>query len=270
MKFHHRTQQGIRCLTDAEASAVRGHDLDSNQRDLLEAIDRGDFPRWKFYVQVMPEADAATLPFNPFNLTKVWPQGDYPLIEVGQWELNRNPENYFAEVEQAAFAPSRVVPGIGFSPDKMLHGRLFSYPDAQYYRLGVNHQTIPVNAPRCPVHSYHRDGAMRVDGNYGTTPALRTQQLRPVAGTARLPHATGTARRRGRLGLELPRGRRRLLHPARRPVREDESRTAPSALRQHRTQHARRAQPDPAALDRPLHQGRPRLRRRCGQSHRRP
>jgi catalase len=170
VKFHHRTQQGIKNLTDAEASAVRGQDLDSNQRDLLEAIDRGDFPRWKFYVQVMPEADAATLPFNPFNLTKVWPQSDYPLIEVGQWELNRNPENYFAEVEQAAFAPSRVVPGIGFSPDKMLHGRLFSYPDAQYYRLGVNHQTIPVNAPRCPVHSYHRDGAMRVDGNYGSTP----------------------------------------------------------------------------------------------------
>jgi catalase len=169
VKFHHRTQQGIKCLTDAQACAVRGHDLDSNQRDLLEAIDRGEFPRWTFYVQVMPEADVARLPFNPFNLTKVWPQGHYPLIEVGEWELNRNPENYFAEVEQAAFAPSRVVPGIGFSPDKMLHGRLFSYPDAQYYRLGVNHQMIPVNAPRCPVHSYHRDGAMRMDGNYGAT-----------------------------------------------------------------------------------------------------
>jgi catalase len=117
----------------------------------------------------MPDADATRVPYNPFNLTKVWPQGDYPLIEVGEWELNRNPENYFAEVEQAAFAPSRVVPGIGFSPDKMLHGRLFSYTDAQHYRLGVNHQMIPVNAPRCPVHSYHRDGAMRVDGNYGST-----------------------------------------------------------------------------------------------------
>ena len=169
VKFHHRTQQGIKNLTDAEAIAVRGEDPDSNQRDLLEAIDRGDFPRWKLYVQVMPEADAATVPYHPFDLTKVWPKGDYPLIEVGEWELNRNPENYFAEVEQAAFAPSRVVPGIGFSPDKMLQGRLFSYPDAQYYRLGVNHQTIPVNAPRCPVHSYHRDGAMRVDGNYGAT-----------------------------------------------------------------------------------------------------
>ena len=178
----------------------------------------------------MPEADAATLPFNPFNLTKVWPQGDYPLIEVGQWELNRNPENYFAEVEQAAFAPSRVVPGIGFSPDKMLHGRLFSYPDAQYYRLGVNHQTIPVNAPRCPVHSYHRDGAMRVDGNYGSTlhyepnsygqwqeqPDYRTppEPLGDVAG----------------LRLELPRGRRRLLHPARRPVRADDTSKQRQAL----------------------------------------
>jgi catalase len=169
VKFHHRTQQGIECLTDAQAALVRSQDLDSNQRDLLAAIDRGDYPRWKFYIQVMPEADAATVPYNPFNLTKVWPQTDYPLIEVGEWELNRNPENYFAEVEQSAFAPSRVVPGIGFSPDKMLHGRLFSYTDAQYYRLGVNHQLIPVNAPRCPVHSYHRDGAMRVDGNYGST-----------------------------------------------------------------------------------------------------
>jgi catalase len=169
VKFHHRCQQGIQCLTDAQAAAVRGQDPDSNQRDLLEAIDRGDYPRWKLCIQVMPEADAATVPYHPFDLTKVWPQGDYPLIEVGEWELNRNPENYFAEVEQAAFAPSRVVPGIGFSPDKMLAGRLFSYPDAQHYRLGVNHQTIPVNAPRCPVHSYHRDGAMRLDGNYGST-----------------------------------------------------------------------------------------------------
>jgi catalase len=126
VKFHHRTQQGIECLTDAEAAAIRGQDLDSNQRDLYESIERGDFPRWKFYVQVMPEADAARVPFNPFNLTKVWPQGDYPLIEVGHWELNRNPANYFAEVEQAAFAPSRIVPGIGFSPDKMLQGRIFS------------------------------------------------------------------------------------------------------------------------------------------------
>jgi catalase len=120
-------------------------------------------------IQVMPEKDAATCPYNPFDLTKVWFHKDYPLLEVGVLELNRNPENYFAEVEQSAFNPGAIVPGIGFSPDKMLQGRLFSYGDAQRYRLGVNHHQIPVNAPRCPVHGYHRDGAMRVDGNHGGT-----------------------------------------------------------------------------------------------------
>ena len=117
----------------------------------------------------MPEKDAATYKFHPFDLTKVWLHGDYPPIEVGVMELDQNPENYFAQVEQAAFNPANIVPGIGFSPDKMLQGRLFSYGDAQRYRLGVNHHLIPVNAARCPVHSYHRDGAMRVDGNYGST-----------------------------------------------------------------------------------------------------
>jgi catalase len=169
VKFHHRSQQGIKNMTDAEAEALVGRDRESSQRDLFEAIERGDFPRWKLFVQIMPEADAATVPYHPFDLTKVWPKGDYPLIEVGEWELNRNPDNYFAEVEQAAFSPARVVPGIGFSPDKMLQGRLFSYNDAQNYRLGINHHQIPVNAARCPVHAYHRDGAMRMDGNYGAT-----------------------------------------------------------------------------------------------------
>jgi catalase len=121
------------------------------------------------FIQVMPEKDAAKCPYHPFDLTKVWFHKDYPLIEVGVLELNRNPENYFAEVEQSAFNPAHVVPGIGFSPDKMLQGRLFSYGDAQRYRLGVNHLQIPVNAPRCPYNSYHRDGTMRVDGNYGST-----------------------------------------------------------------------------------------------------
>ena len=120
-------------------------------------------------VQIMPEADAANVPYHPFDLTKIWPHKDYPLIEVGVMELNRNPENFFAEVEQSAFNPTNVVPGISFSPDKMLQGRLFAYGDAQRYRLGVNHHLIPVNAPRCPVHSYHLDGAMRVDGNHGST-----------------------------------------------------------------------------------------------------
>lgn len=167
VKFHFRTQQGIKNITDAEAESLVGRDRESHQRDLYESIECGDFPRWILYIQVMPEEEAATVPYHPFDLTKVWPHKDYPLIEVGELELNRNPENYFAEVEQAAFNPANIVPGIGFSPDKMLQGRLFSYGDAQRYRLGVNHHLIPVNRPRCPFHSFHRDGAMRVDGNYG-------------------------------------------------------------------------------------------------------
>jgi len=169
VKFHLRTQQGIRNMTDLEAEAVVAKDRESHQRDLYEAIERKDFPRWTMFIQVMPEKDAAKCPYNPFDLTKVWFHGDYPPIEVGVLELNRNPENYFAEVEQSAFNPANVVPGIGFSPDKMLQGRLFSYGDAQRYRLGVNHLQIPVNAPRCPYHAFHRDGQMRVDGNYGST-----------------------------------------------------------------------------------------------------
>jgi catalase len=169
VKFHFRTQQGIQNLTDAEATELVGSDRESAQRDLFESIENKDFPRWKMFIQVMPENEAGTYHLNPFDLTKVWPHGDYPLIEVGVLELNRNPENYFAEVEQLAFNPANVVPGISFSPDKMLQSRLFSYGDAQRYRLGVNHHQIPVNAPKCPFHSYHRDGAMRVDGNQGAT-----------------------------------------------------------------------------------------------------
>jgi catalase len=169
VKFHFKTQQGIKCLTDAEAEELVGRDRESNQRDLYESIEKGDFPRWKMQIQIMMEKDAANCSFNPFDLTKVWPHSDYPMIDVGVLELNRNPENYFADVEQAAFNPANIVPGIGFSPDKMLQGRLFSYGDAQRYRLGVNHHLIPVNKPRCPFHSYHRDGAMRVDGNHGST-----------------------------------------------------------------------------------------------------
>ncbi len=164
VKFHHRTQQGIKNLTDAEAAGLIGSDRESAQRDLFDSIEKGDHPKWKLFVQVMPETDAEKVPYHPFDLTKVWPKGDYPLIEVGEWELNRNPENYHAEVEQAAFSPANVVPGIGFSPDRMLQGRLFSYGDAQRYRLGVNHHQIPVNVPKGAPHtnSYHRDGAMRI------------------------------------------------------------------------------------------------------------
>ncbi|MBV8472762.1 MAG: catalase [Hyphomicrobiales bacterium] len=170
VKFHFRTQQGVENLTDAAAGALIGRDRESHGRDLFESIEKGDFPRWTLSIQVMTEAQAKTHKHNPFDLTKVWPKADYPLIEVGVMELNRNPENNFAEVEQAAFSPANVVPGIGFSPDKMLQGRLFSYGDAQRYRLGVNFNHIPVNAPKCPFQSYHRDGAMRTDGNLGATP----------------------------------------------------------------------------------------------------
>jgi catalase len=170
VKFHVKTLQGVACFTDAEATALAGTDPDHATRDLFDAIDKEDFPRWRMQVQIMPEEDAANYYVNPFDLTKVWKHSDYPLIEVGVMELNRNPQNYFAEVEQAAFAPSNVVPGIGFSPDKVLQGRILSYPDAQRYRLGVNHESLPVNRPQCPVHTYHRDGAMRFDGNSGNAP----------------------------------------------------------------------------------------------------
>ncbi|GAA4283509.1 catalase [Brevibacterium daeguense] len=172
VKFHFRTQQGIKNLTDAEAAAVVADDRESSQRDLFEAIERRDFPKWTFYVQIMPESDAATYRFHPFDLTKVWSKKDYPLIEVGEFELNRNPDNYFQDVEQVAFTPGNIVPGISYSPDRMLQGRLFSYGDAARYRLGVNHHQIPVNYPRGAkmVNTYHRDGAMRVDGNQGGVP----------------------------------------------------------------------------------------------------
>lgn len=167
VKFHLVSQQGIENFTNEEAERIVGKDREHSQRDLFENIEKGNFPRWKMCVQVMPEAEAKTYRFNPFDLTKVWSHKDYPLVEVGIMELNRNPENYFADVEQAAFNPANVVPGIGFSPDRMLQGRLFAYGDAHRYRLGVNADTIPVNQPHCPMANYHRDGYMRVDGNGG-------------------------------------------------------------------------------------------------------
>lgn len=169
VKFHFKSAQGVENYTDAEAAQVVAQDRESAQRDLYDEIEKSNFPKWHFRIQVMPEGDAARVPYNPFDITKVWPHKDYPLIDVGTIELNRNPENYFADVEQAAFTPANVVPGIGFSPDRLLQGRLFSYGDTQRYRLGVNHHQIPVNAPRCPFHSFHRDGALRTDGNLGGT-----------------------------------------------------------------------------------------------------
>jgi catalase len=170
VKFHFKTAQGVKNLTDPEAAVMKSKDPDHAQRDLVAAIDRGEFPKWNLKIQVMTDAQAKKFPWNPFDLTKVWPHADFPLIDAGVMELNEVPENYFADVEQSAFAPAHVVDGIGYSPDKMLQGRLLSYPDAHRYRLGVNYEQIPVN--KCPFHvaNYQRDGMMRVDGNAGSDP----------------------------------------------------------------------------------------------------
>ncbi len=168
VKFHFISKQGIRNFNNEEAADMKGKDPDHAQRDMVDAISKGNFPKWTLKVQIMPEKQAKTYRWNPFDLTKVWPHKDYPLIEVGEMELNKIPENYFRDVEQAAFAPANVVDGIGYSPDKMLQGRILSYPDAQRYRLGVNFEQIPVN--KCPfaVNNYHRDGMMRIDENGGS------------------------------------------------------------------------------------------------------
>ncbi|MFW5685782.1 MAG: catalase, partial [Spirochaetota bacterium] len=165
VKFHFKTDQGIRNYTNAEAKQIVGEDRESSQRDLYDAIERGDYPRWNVKVQIMPEREARDYHVNPFDLTKVWPHADYPLVDVGVMELNRNPDDYFAEIEQASFEPSNIVPGIGFSPDKMLQARIMSYADAHRYRIGVNYASLPVNKAHSPVHTYHRDGQMRFDGN---------------------------------------------------------------------------------------------------------
>ena len=170
VKFHFKTQQKIKNFTDSEAGRMKGMDADWAQRDLVDAIDNGDFPKWDLKIQVMTEEETQTFRWNPFDVTKIWPQSDFPLIDVGVLELNEVPNNFFADVEQAAFGPSHVVDGIGYSPDKMLQGRLLSYPDAQRYRLGANYEQLPVN--RCPyaTNNYQRDGAMRYDGNGGGAP----------------------------------------------------------------------------------------------------
>ena len=165
VKLHFKTQQGIKNLTASEAGQMNAVDMDHAQRDLVEAIDQGNFPKWTLKIQVMTEAEAETFRWNPFDVTKIWPHAEFPLIEVGELELNQIPRNYFAHVEQAAFAPSNLVDGIGFSPDRMLQGRILSYADAQRYRLGINYEQIPVNACPFMVNNYHRDGQMRVDDN---------------------------------------------------------------------------------------------------------
>lgn len=170
VKFHFKTEQGIKNFINDDAVKMKGEDPDFAQRDLVHAIENGDFPKWKLKIQIMTQEQAKTFRWNPFDLTKVWPHGEYPLIDVGVLELNQNPDNYFAHVEQSAFAPAHVVDGISYSPDKMLQGRILSYPDAHRYRLGTNYEQLPVN--RCPfaVNNYQRDGSMRLDGNGGSAP----------------------------------------------------------------------------------------------------
>lgn len=169
VKYHFKTEQGIKNLDVKLAEKLAGENPDYHTEDLFNAIEKGDFPKWKLYVQIMPLEDANTYRFDPFDVTKVWSQKDYPLIEVGEMVLDRNPENYFAEVEQATFSPGTLVPGIEPSPDKMLQGRLFAYHDAHRYRVGTNHQMLPINRAKNEVNNYQRDGAMRFDTNGGSS-----------------------------------------------------------------------------------------------------
>ena len=172
VKFHFKTQQGHKYYTNAEAAEVIGKSRESYQEALFYAIEKGNFPKWNLKVQIMPEEEAEKTSYNPFDLTKVWTHKEYPLIDVGVMELNRNPDNYFTDIEMAAYSPSNIVPGIGFSPDKVLQARLFSYADAHRYRLGTHYEALPVNAPKCPVHHYHKDGSMRFFQNDAGNPDL--------------------------------------------------------------------------------------------------
>jgi catalase len=165
VKFHFNTRQGHRHYTNSEAEEVVGRTREGYQEALFGAIEAGEFPRWTVQVQVMTQAEAEAFPFNPFDLTKVWPQADFPPVDIGILELNRNPDNYFTEIELLAFSPSNVVRGIAHSPDRMLQGRIFAYADAHRYRLGTHYEALPINRPRCPVHHYHKDGAMRFFDN---------------------------------------------------------------------------------------------------------
>ncbi|MEP7289867.1 MAG: catalase [Chloroflexota bacterium] len=170
VKFHAKTMQGIRNLAADTAEQLAGSNPDYATQDLFDAIEQKDFPRWRFSVQIMTDEQAASFHYNPFDLTKIWPHSEFPLIEVGTIELNRNPQNYFAEIEQSAFTPANVIPGVSFSPDKMLQARIMSYGDAHRYRLGANYETLPVNHAHAPVNNNQRDGFMAFNGNSGSAP----------------------------------------------------------------------------------------------------
>jgi catalase len=170
VKFHFKTRQGHKTLTNEEAAKAIGESRETYQEALNDAIEKKKYPQWTFYIQVMPEKDAEKTPYNPFDVTKVWPHGDYPLIKVGEFELNKIPDNYFVYIENAAFSPSNVVPGIGYSPDKMLQARIFSYADAHRYRLGTHYEMLPPNCPKNDVNHYHADGSMRFFDNFEKNP----------------------------------------------------------------------------------------------------
>ena len=219
VKYHFKSNQGVKSMTGDEAEALAGADADFYIRDLQENIAAGNFPSWDLHVQVMPYEDAKTYRFNPFDLTKVWPHADYPLIKVGTMELNRNPENYFAQIEQATFAPSNFVPGIAASPDKMLQARIFSYADAHRYRVGTNHAQLPVNAPKNQVNNYSQDGAGRYHFNAPSVPVYAPNSVGGPAAVepARCRRRLGERRRADALRA-LPARRGRRLRPGRHAV----------------------------------------------------
>ena len=220
VKYHFKTDQGIDFLTQEDADRLAGEDGDYHQRDLFTSIEDGNFPSWTLHVQIMPFEDAKTYRFNPFDLTKVWPHGDYPLHEVGRMTLNRNVEDYHAQIEQAAFEPNNIVPGTGLSPDKMLLARGFSYSDAHRARLGVNYKQIPVNEPHVEVNAYSKDGAMRIRN--ATDPGLLAELDGRARGGRQAGRrgALGVRRRHGPHGLRAAPGRRRLGSGRARLVRE--------------------------------------------------
>ncbi len=189
VKFHFKTEQGHKWYSNAESEKIIGQTREGYQERLFNTIEEGNYPRWKFQVQIMPEMDAEKTPYNPFDLTKVWPHGDYPPIDVGYFELNRNADNYFAEIENAAFSPSNIVPGISWSPDKMLQARIFSYADAHRHRLGTHYETLPINRPRCPVHHYHKDGEMNMYGGVASGSENAYYEPNSFSGAAEVPSA---------------------------------------------------------------------------------
>ncbi|MFD7099799.1 catalase [Streptomyces xanthophaeus] len=193
VKYHFKTDQGIEFLTQADADRIAGENPDYHRQDLFESIAGGEAPSWTLKVQVMPFEDAPDYRFNPFDLTKVWPHADYPLIDVGRMTLDKNPDDYFIHIEQASFEPSNLVPGIGPSPDKMLLGRLFSYPDTHRYRIGPNYAQLPPNRPRSLVSSYAKDGPMRFEASNAARPYAPNSYGGPAADTARFGEPAGWA-----------------------------------------------------------------------------